>query len=75
MRAHDYYVEAARNQMMAASCKFSSHSCANGLGGYNNGTCLPTIGNFSRVAYEIETRTGDGMQYLETNSSSPFCKS
>ncbi|XP_003744160.1 phospholipase A1 [Galendromus occidentalis] len=74
MRVHEYYVEAVRNQMTGATCKFGSHSCANGIGGYKNGTCLLAIGNYSRIAYDIDSRTGDGMQYLETNSASPFCK-
>jgi len=72
-RAHDYYVEAVRNQLTSSSCKFESHSCANGLSGYKNGSCLPIVGNFSRIAYDIDLQTGNGMQYLETNPKSPFC--
>ena len=74
-RAHEYYVEAVDNQLMDSPCKFSSHSCVNGIGGYKNGTCISAIGNFSRIAYDIVAGTGNGMQYLETNSSSPFCES
>ncbi|OQR80132.1 pancreatic lipase-related protein 2-like [Tropilaelaps mercedesae] len=73
-RAHDYYVEAAFNQLSNNSCKFSSHSCSNGLSGYRNGTCYPNVGNFSRISFDAtSTMPGNGMQYVETNSSSPFC--
>ncbi|XP_022643358.1 phospholipase A1-like [Varroa destructor] len=73
-RAHDYYVEAVENQLTKANCSFHSHSCTNGLNGYMNGTCYPMVGNFSRIAFDITDKMpGNGMQYLETNSSSPFC--
>ncbi|XP_003748108.1 phospholipase A1 [Galendromus occidentalis] len=72
-RAHDYYVEAVENQLANTPCEFISHSCVNGIGGYKNGTCISAIGNFSRISYDTVSQTGDGMQYLETNSSAPYC--
>lgn len=73
-RAHEYYVEAVYNQLNNLPCKFSSHACLNGIGGYNNGTCISSIRNNSRIAYDMLPSTGNGIQYLETNAAPPFCK-